>query len=121
MKNDKLSLNQTIDLFNKESGIKGISGKNSSKEIEDGYLAKNDLDTTCFKLINNAVKKYIGAYYATLNKVDAIVFTGGIGYHSKIVRNDILKDLPFKNKIKSVIIKTNEELLIASYCKKFLK
>jgi acetate kinase len=121
LKNEKLTLNQAIDLFNKESGIKGISNKKSSKELETGYLNKNEIDVTCFKLINNAVKKYIGAFYATLGKVDAIVFTGGIGYHGKIVRNDILKNLPFKKDLKVVIIKTNEELLIASYCKKNLK
>ena len=121
MKNDKLSLNQMIELCNKESGIKGISGKNNSKEIEDGYLAKNELDTVCFKLINNAVKKYIGAFYATLGKVDAIVFTGGIGYHGKAVRSNILKGLPFRKDVKVLTIKTNEELLIASYCKKFRK
>jgi acetate kinase len=72
--------NQTLDdLLNRQSGLQGLCGVNDMREVhrmeqqgdENAELA---IGVTCHRL-----KKYIGAYYAELGRVDAIVFTGGIG------------------------------------------
>jgi acetate kinase len=74
-------------VFNKESGLKGICGMNDMREIQkradegDGQ-AELALDIFCYR-----VKKYIGAYCAALGSADAIVFTGGIGENSALVRS----------------------------------
>ncbi|MDA8239380.1 MAG: acetate kinase [Nitrospiraceae bacterium] len=73
-------------ILNKESGLKGICGVNDMREIEsraDGGNARAELavDMFCYR-----VKKYIGAYFAVLGSVDAVIFTGGIGENSAVVR-----------------------------------
>ncbi|MCK5069607.1 MAG: acetate/propionate family kinase, partial [Desulfocapsa sp.] len=73
-------------LLNKESGLKGICGENDMRTISDAAKqgdsqAKLALSIFCYRL-----KKYIGAYMAALGGVDCIVFTGGIGENSAIVR-----------------------------------
>ncbi len=73
-------------LLNKQSGLKGICGENDMRTItelaEQGdQQARLALTMFCYRL-----KKYIGAYIAALGGVDCIVFTGGIGENSAIVR-----------------------------------
>ncbi|NOR71897.1 MAG: acetate/propionate family kinase, partial [Methylomarinum sp.] len=73
-------------LLNKQSGLKGICGENDMRAVhqmankgdEDAQLA---LDIYCYR-----IKKYIGAYFAVLGKVDAVIFTGGIGENDAYVR-----------------------------------
>ena len=77
----------TLDtLLNKESGLKGICGENDMRTISQAAekgdkQARLALTIFCYRL-----KKYIGAYMAALGGVDCIVFTGGIGENSAIVR-----------------------------------
>lgn len=59
------------------------------------------------------VQRYIGSYAAMLGSVDAIVFTGGIGERSAIIRRRILAGLPMLKTIRTLIIPTNEEQMIA--------
>ncbi len=73
-------------ILNSESGLKGICGMNDMREIQnraDGGDARAELaiDMFCYR-----VRKYIGAYYAALGSVDAVIFTGGIGENSAVVR-----------------------------------
>jgi acetate kinase len=73
-------------LLNKGSGLKGICGANDMREIlkmaEGGEtLAQLALELYCYR-----IKKYIGAYFAVLGRVDAVVFTGGIGENSAPIR-----------------------------------
>lgn len=73
-------------MLNKQSGLKGICGENDMRTItelaEQGdRQARLALTMFCYRL-----KKYIGAYIAALGGVDCIVFTGGIGENSAIVR-----------------------------------
>jgi acetate kinase len=74
------------EILNKESGLKGICGMNDMREIQDraekgDASAELALDMFCYR-----VKKYIGSYYAALGSLDAIVFTGGMGENSAVVR-----------------------------------
>lgn len=73
-------------LLNKGSGLKGLCGVNDMREIlrmaEGGErFAQLALEITCYR-----IKKYIGAYFAVLGRLDAIVFTGGIGENASLIR-----------------------------------
>jgi acetate kinase len=73
-------------LLNKGSGLKGICGANDMREIlqmadRGEPHAQMALDLYCYR-----IKKYIGAYYAVLGRVDAVVFTGGIGENAAGIR-----------------------------------
>jgi len=59
------------------------------------------------------LQKYIGAYAAILGRVDAIVFTGGIGERNEVVRNLTMQGLPTLKNVSVLAIPTNEELAIA--------
>ncbi|MEM7549265.1 MAG: acetate kinase [Bacteroidota bacterium] len=132
---------QEIDkMLNKESGLKGITGSNDMRDIlkkmESGdEQAKLGLDMFAYR-----IKKFIGAYAAALGKLDAIVFTAGIGENSAVIRELITSDLKVlgiemdteKNesdekglrelqtndsKVKILVVPTNEELEIARQTK----
>jgi len=134
MGKEELTLSEAGTLLNKHSGLLGISGESSDmreieKAVADGHKrAKYAFDIFCYR-----VKKYIGAFAAAMGGVDAIVFTGGIGENSNLVRAEVCKDMEFlgveldeeKNdkketeiskpasRVKVLRIPTNEELVIA--------
>jgi acetate kinase len=73
-------------LLNKGSGLKGICGANDMREIlqmanRGEPLARLALEVYCYR-----IKKYIGAYFTVLGRVDAVVFTGGIGENASPIR-----------------------------------
>ena len=81
-----LDMDSLDTLLNKESGLKGICGENDMRTISEAAgrgesRARLALAMFCYRL-----NKYIGAYMAALGGVDCIVFTGGIGENSAIVR-----------------------------------
>lgn len=123
-------------LLNKQSGLKGICGVGDMREVQ----SRMDLGDTDAQLAEALfvyrAKKYLGAYFAVLGNVDAIIFTGGIGEHSARIREQICANLqglgigvdsnknqqrskqvmPFHSDTASVqllVIPTNEELAIA--------
>ena len=104
------SVDEVDIILNKKSGLIGLCGENDVREIlkRDDERAK-----LAIAIMVRRVQKYIGSYLALLGgKVDALVFSGGIGEHSQIIREKILDNEMFKD-IKSVVIETNEELEIA--------
>jgi len=138
MGKEELNLQQINALLNKHSGVLGISGVSNDFRTLEEESAKGDkratlaLEVFCYRL-----KKYIGSYIAAMNGADAIVFTGGIGENSDIVREMVVKDMEFlgveldaetnrtkkrgeaadiskpSSRIKVLVIPTNEELVIA--------
>jgi acetate kinase len=124
-------------LVNKHSGLLGISGISPDmREVESAAAAGNYRAKLALEMYAYRVKKYIGAYTAAMNGLDILVFTGGIGENSDLMRKMILEDLSYlgikfdaqKNeglrgkealiskpdsKVKVVVIPTNEELMIA--------
>jgi acetate kinase len=88
-----LSPIQVDDALNKQSGLKALCGDYDMRTIlgrvETGdKIASLALDMYCYR-----IRKYIGAYAVALGRVDALVFTGGIGEHAAIVRERICADL----------------------------
>lgn len=135
---------QVNTLLNKRSGMLGMTGfsdmRDIAKAIEEG---SNDAELAC-EMYAYRIKKYIGAYAAVLNGLDAIVFTAGVGENDITTRERICEDMDFygisldkeKNqvrnsrlreinkegsKVKVLVIPTNEELEIAKQCFELLE
>ncbi|WAW14214.1 acetate/propionate family kinase [Peptostreptococcus equinus] len=136
MKKENLDIAGVDKLMNKESGVLGMTGISSDfRDIEDAATEGNELAQTTLEAYAQKVKKYIGAYAAEMNGVDAIVFTAGLGENGISMREMICKNMDFmgvkldaeKNnvrgkdriisaddsKVKILLIPTNEELMIA--------
>ncbi len=138
MGKENLNLREANSLVNKHSGVLGISGvSNDFRTLEDASAKGNERATLALKVFCYRLKNFIGAYMAAMNGADAVVFTGGIGENSDLVREWTLRDMDFlgiqldveknRNKkhgeagristeasrIKVFVIPTNEELVIA--------
>jgi acetate kinase len=83
------------DLLNRDSGLKGLTGTNDVRDIEQRAAAGDEAARAALTLYAHRARKYIGAYAAMMGGVDAIVFTGGVGEHSALLRNRILQRLDF--------------------------
>jgi acetate kinase len=135
-------------LLNKKSGMLGLTEmSHDMREIEDEATKGNTRCQLALDIYCRRIKKYIGAYAAAMGGVDAIVFTGGIGENSDIVRRQVCQDMQYLgieydeaanmehvpwNKeprstphistgpTKVLVIATNEELVIARDTKEIL-
>ncbi len=88
---DLKSLN---DLCNKKSGVLGVSGcSNDMRTLVEEASRGNRRAQLAIDMFCYRIKKYIGAYYAALGHLDAIVFTGGIGENAAVVREKICDGL----------------------------
>lgn len=87
------SADSVEDILNKKSGLKGLCGYNDMREIERLISNGENSAKLAFEIFVNRVLKYIGAYALELGRVDAIVFSGGIGSNSPFVREEITKRL----------------------------
>jgi acetate kinase len=131
-----LSTEQTISLLNKKSGLVGLSGGESDMQLLVQRAEQGDQSCQrAIEVFSYRVRKYIGAYMAVLGKVDALIFTGGIGENAAAVRELICRGLePLgiyldskmnqaargqstlshpDSPVMIMVIPTNEELMIA--------
>jgi len=122
----KFSPEEVDEILNKRSGLLGIAGTMDMREVMTaaGYKVKGfkkrqkakskkqELAKLALKIFVYRVQKYIGAYTAIMGGIDAVVFTGGIGERSEIIRKLILNDLKSLGKFKVLVIPANEELMI---------
>lgn len=130
-------VNEVLNILNKKSGILGMSGGVSSdfRDVEAAKEEGNHLAEVALDAFRYRVAKYIGAYTAAMNGVDAIAFTAGVGENDKVTRkaicdylgylgvkiDDEANDVRGRNavisaadsKVKVMLIPTNEELAIA--------
>lgn len=89
---------KTTEILNKQSGLLGISGISSDmRTIEKSVLAGDKRATLAFEIFCYRLAKYIAALTVPLGKIDALVFTGGIGENSQMVRARTLKWLKIFN------------------------
>lgn len=134
-------VSEVIDVFNKKSGLAGISELSSDmRDIIKSRDAGDEKAALAFDMFVDRIQKYIGQYLAVLNGADAIVFTAGIGENSFEVRKAIIDGLSWfgldiddsKNvvgadgiistpnaKVKVLVIPTDEELVITRDVEKF--
>ena len=133
-----IDINEMLNILNKKSGILGMSGGISSdfRDLVEAAAAGNDHAQTTLEAYAYRVGKYIGAYAAAMNGVDAIVFTAGIGENNAQVRALISQYTGFlgceidleknkaavgveavistpESKVTALVVPTNEELAIA--------
>jgi len=131
-----LSTREIKKILNKESGLRGLTGKNDMRFIEKEYAKSNPHAVLALNVSAYRIKKYIGAYIAVIGKVDAIIFTAGIGENSILMRKLVTEGLSHLGididtglntekskderdislgdaKIKTFVIPTNEEFEIA--------
>ncbi len=88
MQTEKLTAEGLEKLINRQSGLLGLSGlSNDMREIEKAAEEGNHRALQAFKVFSYRVRKYIGAYCAVMQGLDAVVFTGGIGQGSPGVRS----------------------------------
>jgi len=79
--------------LNKASGLKGLCGSNDMREILSRRKAGDEAASLAFVVFIHRLVKYVGAYAAILGRLDALVFTGGIGEHSAEVRRALCERL----------------------------
>ncbi len=127
---------EVSDLLHHKSGMLGLTGYSDLRDIEEQAEKGNRECQLALEMNAYRIKKYIGAYAAAMNGLDAVVFTAGIGENSDVIRKLVCSNMNYlglqldeeKNSIRSkeirsigketsavkiLVIPTNEELEIA--------
>ncbi len=129
------SLEQVLHTLANKSGLEGICGLNDLRDIEAAAGQGNAQARLALDLFITDIRRYLGSFLVTLGGADAIVFTGGIGENSKVIREAVCRDLgwfgieldPAKNltakaesqlsadgsRVQIWTVPTNEELIVA--------
>ncbi|MFZ4724741.1 MAG: acetate/propionate family kinase [Paludibacter sp.] len=145
MEKEMIGSHAVSTLFNKHSGVLGVSGISSDmRDIENAIAEGNDRAKLALDMYEYRIKKYIGSYTAALGGIDVLVFTGGVGENQTATRKKVCDGLAFlgveidseinaqsrgkevllstpNSKIKVVVIPTDEEFMIASDTLEILK
>ena len=138
MEKENLSLKEANNVFNKKSGLLGISGISyDMRDVETAADKGNERAKLALDMFAYRVKKYIGAYAAAMGGLDLLIFTGGIGENDHETRRKVLEGLEFLgieydnerntlskgkelivtrpgSKVTAMVMPTNEELVIAT-------
>lgn len=138
-----MNIDEIETLLNKESGLKGICGASDMRDVVELAQAGDKKAALAIEMFTYHAKKYLGSYIAILGRVHAIIFTGGIGEHSALIREKVLHNLqhlglkidqqknsldhtePFEintddSPVKILVIHTNEEAVIAQETDKII-
>ncbi|MCD1260277.1 acetate kinase [Paenibacillus athensensis] len=137
MGKEELTLSEVSSMLNKHSGLQAVSGLSSDmREIEGAMDAGDSNAALAFEMYAYRLRKYIGAYAAALNGMDALVFTAGVGENSERLRSAVCRELTFlgveldevkngrgykgerrisaaSSRVEVLVIPTNEEWMIA--------
>ncbi len=139
-----MSLDEIDDVLNKQSGLLGVGGNSDLRDVIARAESGEEKARLALKMYAYRIKKYIGAYTAVLNRVDALIFTAGVGENSPLMRRMACEGLEHlgylldegKNQnpnagiaeiqaggstIKILVIPTDEELEIAIQTEQVLK
>jgi acetate kinase len=96
LREQHLSTTELDDLLNRKSGLLGTSGLSADmRDLEQAAQAGNASAKAAIDLFCYRIVKYVGAYAAALGGLDALVFSGGIGEHSQLVRQSVCAPLSF--------------------------
>ncbi|MGB4413321.1 MAG: acetate kinase [Paludibacter sp.] len=138
MEKEMIGAASVSTLFNKHSGVLGVSGFSSDmRDIENAIAEGNERAKLALDMYEYRIKKYIGSYIAALNGIDVLVFTGGVGENQTGTRRKVCEGLGFMglkidielnaksrgkevllstpdSTVKVVVIPTDEEFMIAS-------
>jgi acetate kinase len=144
MEKENMDLSQANNFINKKSGLQGFSGVSSDmRDLDNAAKEGNHRADLAKEMFAYRVKKYIGAYAATMNGVDLIIFTGGIGENDSNTRKRVTTGLDYlgvrfdteknncrgkdcneistpESTTKVLVVTTNEELVIAKDTKRIV-
>ncbi len=133
-----MNVHEILNVCNKKSGMQGVSGVSSDfRDLTAAAEQGNHRATLALDIFGYTVKRYVGAYIAAMNGIDALVFTAGVGEHTPEIRSrvagnmeylgmkldeqknysgerGVLRDISMPDsRVRILIIPTNEELVIA--------
>ncbi|WP_121977359.1 acetate/propionate family kinase [Lentilactobacillus raoultii] len=128
------NMDDMVDILNHKSGLVGLSGVSADMREIEGVMHENHRAMLAREIFKNRIIRYIGSYVAEMGGIDALVFTAGIGENDIMIRQEVTDKLgyfgikvdPKKNdirgverdlsaedaKVKTLLIPTNEELMI---------
>ena len=132
----EMSIDEIDELFNRRSGMKGLTGHNDMREIWKLIEAGDEQAEMAMEIYLHRLLKYVGAYWALLGGLDALTFTAGVGENDPGVRWELCRSLAFMgvkidqelneehftreaiistpdSAVKVLVVPTNEELAIA--------
>ena len=89
------SIAEVSKVLNKESGMKGLTGDTDMRDVEVRYLKGEKEAVLAYEMYAYRIQQYIGKYAATLNGLDALVFTAGIGENDAIVRSLVCRNMEY--------------------------
>lgn len=137
------TLEQVLEDLASRSGLLGLCGSNDLRDIEAKAAAGDDAAKLAIDVFVAAVRHYLGAYLLLLNGADAIVFTGGIGENSPLIRRLVCRDLDWfgialdetvnqtatgemtihaaHSRVRIWIMPTNEEIVVARQAAELLR
>lgn len=142
---ENIDINEMLNILNKKSGVLGMSGVSSDfRDVSKAAAEGNARANAALEAFRYRVAKYIGAYAAAMNGVDAIAFTAGVGENDiearKLICDEYLGYLGVKiddelnnvkgekrvisaadSKVKVMLLPTNEELMIALDAKRIVE
>ncbi len=91
-----MTATEVEQLLNKKSGLLGVSGISSdSRAVCDAAAEGNARARLALRIQYYGIKKYIGAYTAAMNGLDALVFTAGIGENDALLRQEVCRDMSY--------------------------
>ncbi len=138
MEKEMINSTSVSTLFNKHSGVLGVSGISSDmRDIEKAISEGNERAKLALNIYEYRIIKYVGSYFAALNGADVLVFTGGVGENQTGTREKVCKSFSYMglkidealnagskgkevllstpdSSVKVVVIPTDEEYMIAS-------
>ncbi len=92
---EKMDVRELSTMLNKESGLKGLTGFNDMRIIEEKFREQDKHAQLAMKMFAGRIKKYIGYFSAVMNGLDTLIFSGGIGENSALVRKSVCQDMEF--------------------------
>lgn len=137
----KLSIDEVDELLNKRSGLLGLSGVSDFRDLDSKASSGDKAAQLAIEIFVERARQYLGGYLARLGRVDAVIFTGGIGENNAGVRQRICSDLQAMgisiaaasnqeqsreirkisdSKVAVLVVPTNEELEIATQAAKLI-
>lgn len=90
---DGMGVEEVDDLLNAHSGLLGMAGVADMRDLIGKVIAGDERASLCLNVYERRLQRYVGAYAAVLGRVDAIVFTAGVGENSPVIREGLAKRL----------------------------
>lgn len=139
-----MTIEEVMRILTQESGLKGLCGYNDVRDIHKAVAEGDEQAKLAIDMLIYSYRKYVGAYFALLGRVDCLAFTAGIGENDAVIREKVCHNLesfgieldPALNagrsnpveiisvpssRVKVMVISTNEELEIARQTKRLIE